>query len=90
MENDFERVVFRLHPELEELKARLVTLGARFALLCGSGSAVFGVFRDRREALRARDSLDLADGSCYVVSTVSRAAYRARWRKWVMRTKPAG
>jgi 4-diphosphocytidyl-2-C-methyl-D-erythritol kinase len=83
LENDFERVVFQMHPELQTLKTRLMAVGARPALLCGSGSALFGVFRDRREAVRARDSEELAAGSCFVASTVSRAAYRARWRQWM-------
>ncbi len=83
LENDFEAVVFQMHPELETVKARLVALGARPALLCGSGSALFGVFRDRRQALRARDSLDPAEGARFVASTVSRAAYQARWRRWL-------
>lgn len=43
-ENDFERVVFREHPELGSTRDRLRELGARPALLSGSGSAVFGVF----------------------------------------------
>lgn len=83
LENDFEKVVFQAHPELETRKARLVALGARPALLCGSGSALFGVFRDRRQALRARDSLEVGDGSRFVVSTVTRKSYRARWQKWL-------
>ena len=90
LENDFEPVVFRMHPELETLKARLKRLGARPALLCGSGSAVFGVFADRQQAVRARYSLDLEDGRCFVVKTVSRAGYDARWRKWLKGAKPAG
>jgi 4-diphosphocytidyl-2-C-methyl-D-erythritol kinase len=83
MENDFEPVVFRLHPKLETLKARLSGLGARPALLCGSGSAVFGLFGNRRQALRARDSLDLEDCAGFVVHTVSRRRYLSRWRRWL-------
>jgi 4-diphosphocytidyl-2-C-methyl-D-erythritol kinase len=86
-ENDFESVVFRMHPELERLKARLVDLGACPALLCGSGSALFGGFTDRRQALRARESLALEGGECFVVRTVGRAGYRAFWRKWMSRTR---
>ncbi|MBI3664865.1 MAG: 4-(cytidine 5'-diphospho)-2-C-methyl-D-erythritol kinase [Acidobacteria bacterium] len=82
-ENDFEAVVFRLYPELERLKARLGELGARPALLCGSGSALFGLFADRRQALRARDSFDLDDGDRFVVKTVGRADYQTRWRGWL-------
>ena len=82
-ENDFEPVVFRLHPQLGKLQARLEALGARPALLCGSGSALFGGFTERRQALRARDSLDPEDGHRFVVRTVSRREYRARWRRWL-------
>jgi 4-diphosphocytidyl-2-C-methyl-D-erythritol kinase len=90
LENDFESVVFQRYPELQKLKARLERLGARPALLCGSGSAVFGMFAGRRQALHARDSLDLEDGRCFVVQTVSRAGYRTRWRKWLNGRKAAG
>ncbi len=83
LENDFEPVVFRMHPELEKLKARLERLGARPALLCGSGSALFGMFSGREQALRARNSLELDAGCCFVVKTVSRTGYYARWRKWL-------
>ena len=47
--NDFERVIFRLEPEIERVKNALVSAGARGALLAGSGSSVFGIF-DNREA----------------------------------------
>lgn len=47
--NDFERVIFRLEPEIERVKNALVNAGARGALLAGSGSSVFGIF-DNREA----------------------------------------
>ncbi len=82
-ENDFENVVFQMHPELRRLKARLKQLGARPALLCGSGSAVFGVFSDRRQAARARQSLEPKVGDCFVVKTVSRTECLARWRRWL-------
>lgn len=85
LENDFESVVFQMHPELKEWKARLERKGACPALLCGSGSALFGIFADRRQALRARDSLELEDGRSFVVQTVSRSGYHARWRKWLER-----
>ncbi len=42
--NDFERVVFRWHPELRELKMHLRRAGAPLAGLSGSGSALFGIF----------------------------------------------
>lgn len=43
VENDFERSLFPLYPELEELKAALYDLGADFALLTGSGAALYAL-----------------------------------------------
>lgn len=46
--NDFEPVIFSRHPEIAETRARLSDSGALIALLCGSGSALFGVYPDER------------------------------------------
>lgn len=43
--NDFERSVFTLHPEIGEIKRQLYDMGAVYAAMSGSGSAVFGIFR---------------------------------------------
>lgn len=42
--NDFEKSVFALYPEVEAVKQRLYELGATYAAMSGSGSAVFGLF----------------------------------------------
>lgn len=42
--NDFERVVFETHPEIETIKQTLLAEGACFALMTGTGSTVFGLF----------------------------------------------
>jgi 4-diphosphocytidyl-2-C-methyl-D-erythritol kinase len=44
--NDFENVVFQLYPEIAEIKEKLYEIGADFALMSGSGSTVFGIFRN--------------------------------------------
>ena len=44
--NDFENSVFALHPELESVKAKLYDIGATYAAMSGSGSALFGIFRE--------------------------------------------
>ena len=45
--NDFEKSVFALHPEIDAIKQRLYDLGAVYAAMSGSGSAVFGLFADK-------------------------------------------
>ena len=42
--NDFEKGIFALHPELADIKAKLYSLGAKYAAMSGSGSALFGLF----------------------------------------------
>jgi len=44
--NDFEQSVFTLHPEIGAIKERLYDLGAVYAAMTGSGSSVFGLFRE--------------------------------------------
>ncbi|MCD8291920.1 MAG: 4-(cytidine 5'-diphospho)-2-C-methyl-D-erythritol kinase [Prevotella sp.] len=43
--NDFEQSVMFSHPEIEEIKQKLYSLGAIYAAMSGSGSAIFGIFR---------------------------------------------
>lgn len=44
MKNDFEDSVFLTHPEIAAIKDKLYDLGAVYASMSGSGSAVFGIF----------------------------------------------
>ena len=44
--NDFEHSVFALHPEIGKLKEIMYEQGAVYAAMSGSGSSVFGLFRD--------------------------------------------
>ena len=50
--NDLERVTFKLHPALAELKAFLLKNGALGAAMTGSGPTMFGVFTDEESAQR--------------------------------------
>lgn len=44
--NDFEESVFALHPEIGAIKAKLYDMGATYAAMSGSGSALFGLFKE--------------------------------------------
>jgi 4-diphosphocytidyl-2-C-methyl-D-erythritol kinase len=45
--NDFEAAIFKNYPEVEEIKQQLYNLGAVYASMSGSGSALFGIFKEK-------------------------------------------
>lgn len=47
--NDFEDTVFAVHPELADIKQRLLDAGAVYAAMSGSGSTIFGLFQSDSE-----------------------------------------
>ena len=51
--NDFEVYVFTTHPEIGKIKLTILDLGAKYASLSGSGSTVFGIFSNKKDALKA-------------------------------------
>jgi 4-diphosphocytidyl-2-C-methyl-D-erythritol kinase len=57
--NDFETAVFELYPELAEIKAALYRHGADYAAMSGSGSSLFGVFKQEAEAKAAEKHLSV-------------------------------
>ncbi len=77
-QNDFETAVFRQHPRLSTIRRKLVKLGARPALMTGSGSAVFGIF-DSPEA-RNQAASAFTRERAFPVKLISRRSYRALWR----------
>ena len=48
--NDFEATVFPKHPIIGEIKKRLLDAGAFYASMSGSGSTVFGLFKNDPES----------------------------------------
>jgi len=82
-ENDFESVVFRQHPALKLIKRRLEKLGARPAMMSGSGSAVFGLFQGREQVHRALPLFRKAfrKETVFPITMVSRAKYHSEWGK---------
>jgi 4-diphosphocytidyl-2-C-methyl-D-erythritol kinase len=73
LSNDFEGPVFVRHPRLEEIRDGLLKRGAADAALAGSGSAVFGIFRNPARARRTARAFP--EDSVFVVETLSREDY---------------
>ena len=48
--NAFEISVFPKHPLVAQMKAKFLELGAKCALMSGSGASVFGIFESRTDA----------------------------------------
>lgn len=51
LQNDFEESVFKVHPIIKQYKERLYKMGAAYASMSGSGSAVFGIFEEPIELI---------------------------------------
>ena len=47
--NDFEESIFPKYPVLSEIKKRLYDEGAIYAAMSGSGSTIFGIYKDKPE-----------------------------------------
>jgi 4-diphosphocytidyl-2-C-methyl-D-erythritol kinase len=69
LENDLEKVAFLICPEIKTIKDRLTDAGAVGSLMSGSGSAVFGIFRDERGARRAVEKIG-GIGSVFIANSV--------------------
>jgi len=82
IQNDFERVVFRQHPSLAEIKHLLAAAGtpeeALHTSLSGSGSALFGLYLTREGAEAACDRLQRAGVQVFLTRTLPRERY---WRQ---------
>lgn len=57
--NDFETSAFAIYPEFRDIKQGLYDSGALYASMSGSGSAFYGLFDSREQALRAAESSGL-------------------------------
>lgn len=77
LRNDLELIVFKIHPQLAEIKKALISAGAELSLMSGSGSAVFGWFRTLALAKKAAESLKTGYRAL-CLKTVGRESY---WHK---------
>lgn len=80
--NDFEISVFRSHPEIGRVKETLIELGARQALMSGSGASVFAIFdteETRQATLKAIENEH--NWRQFAVAAISRDEYREALEK---------
>jgi 4-diphosphocytidyl-2-C-methyl-D-erythritol kinase len=54
IQNDFEPSIFRIYPKIKETKEKLMQAGALFSMMTGSGSSVFGFFKNEQKAKDVR------------------------------------
>jgi 4-diphosphocytidyl-2-C-methyl-D-erythritol kinase len=88
--NDLEGPVAARHPDISRVVAALRRSGARHAAMSGSGSAIFGLFDDKRAAETAARLLGRPPRRALVTRTLGRTRYRmrARLRVWNAREGP--
>ncbi len=77
LENRLEETVFNLFPRLETIKSFFYQNEAVLSLVSGSGSAVFGLYRDREGARRARAAWTGPE-EARLLETLSRERYWLR------------
>jgi 4-diphosphocytidyl-2-C-methyl-D-erythritol kinase len=51
--NDFEESIFKIQPILAEIKAELYEQGAIYAAMSGSGSSLFGIYKEQPPIIKA-------------------------------------
>jgi 4-diphosphocytidyl-2-C-methyl-D-erythritol kinase len=78
IENDFESVVFPQYPAIREVKRVLERSDARYVSLSGSGATVYGLFEQRKTALKAAADLNAAGVPAQPTQTLTRRRY---WRE---------
>jgi len=77
LENDLEETVFSLYPRLKAIKSSFLHQEAVLSLVSGTGSAVFGLFEDKRKAARAFAEIRRTEKALFV-ETLSRERY---WKR---------
>jgi len=78
IENDFEKVVFPLYPELRDIKGALERAGSKYASLSGSGSTLYGLFQSSADAANAVSRLRKQGLKAVATGTLTRQEY---WKK---------
>lgn len=63
--NDFETAIFPLAPELPRIKSALLDVGAFYASMSGSGSAIYGLFNDDNTLMSAAEKMKKMGYPCW-------------------------
>ena len=63
-ENDFETIIVPAYPEIGKIKKKLLSYGAVFSSLSGTGSTVYGVFDDEAKAISAESLFKVHYKTC--------------------------
>jgi 4-diphosphocytidyl-2-C-methyl-D-erythritol kinase len=87
LSNDFEQGVFLQHPLLAASAKKLRRAGARPVRMTGSGSALFGIFDDKRRAVTASELFP--PEVARVTSFLPRRRYRSLWIRALGAAAPA-
>lgn len=61
IKNDFEKSIFPLHPIINDIKQQLIDMGADYASMSGSGSAIYGIFKGDKLAEENIPSFEQCD-----------------------------
>jgi len=78
--NDLEGAVGAHHPEITRLISAMRRAGASHAAMSGSGSAVFGLFARRQEAVRAAEAIASSRAGRGIVTMMTRTLNRTRYQ----------
>lgn len=70
LSNHLEYITNRLYPQIQDIKQKLVGLGAVKAIMSGSGPTVYGVMAGEKEALRVQEKLMKYYQQVYVTYTL--------------------
>jgi 4-diphosphocytidyl-2-C-methyl-D-erythritol kinase len=70
VQNDMERIVSEEYPVIETLKTRMREKGAIISLMTGSGPTVFGIFKSKKAACAAADTMGARHWSCVTKTIV--------------------
>ncbi len=66
LHNDFEEIIFKSYPEIALLHKIILECGADFAHLSGSGSSLFGLFRNKEIGQKAKKHLSTLVQQCFL------------------------